>query len=373
VSSSGSDSVTASDANPFDPWETVVGQQVAVAHLRRAAAAPVHAYLFVGPRGSGKRAAARAFAAEVLAEGLTGEERDRVVRLAAAGQHADLVEIEPDGTVFRFPAARDGDSPGLRLVREASTSPREATRKVVVAVDFHLARDEAVGKLLKVIEEPPETTVVVLLEEDVPPEQVTIASRCSLVEFGPIPPAAVVALLREAHGLDEPTAQFVAAVSGGDLGRARLLASDPGIWARAEAWRAVPSRLDGHGATVMAVVRDIQAMLDEAQSHLEADQARALADLDADAEAMGTKRAPGRKDMTDRHKRALRRARTDELLFGLATLAGPYRERLATTDRPAELVAALGAIQAATAALERNPIEDLLLESLLLRLPVLGP
>jgi DNA polymerase III subunit delta' len=333
----------------------------------------VHAYLFVGPRGSGKRAAARAFAAELLAATAAPAERDRVRLLAAAGRHADLVEIEPDGTIFRFPASRDGDSPGLRLVREASTSPRESDRKVVVAVDFHTARDEAVGKLLKVIEEPPASTVMVLLEEDVPPEQVTIASRCARVEFGPVPEAAVRAHLVDAHGLDDDTATFVAAVSGGDLGRARLLASDPGVRARAETWRSVPSRLDGHGATVVDVVAELRTMLDEAQAHLEAAQSRELADLDGDAEAMGAKRAPGRKDTTDRHKRALRRARTDELRYGLATLAGPYRERLASTDRPAEVVAALQAVQAAAEALERNPIEELLLESLLLRLPSPGP
>ena len=58
----------------------------------------------------------------------------------------------------------------------------------------------------------------------------------------------------------------------------------------------------------------------------------------------------------------------DELQFGLATLAEPYRERLASGEHPRDLRASLDAIQAASEALERNPIEDLLLSALLLRL-----
>lgn len=58
----------------LDPWDEVVGQDATVSMLRSSAAGdPVHAWLFVGPRGSGKRAAARAFAADLLA----GEARRR--------------------------------------------------------------------------------------------------------------------------------------------------------------------------------------------------------------------------------------------------------------------------------------------------------
>jgi hypothetical protein len=56
----------------------------------------------------------------------------------------------------------------------------------------------------------------------------------------------------------------------------------------------------------------------------------------------------------------------------LAALAEPYRERLGTAERPEPLVSSLQAIQSAAEALERNPIEDLLLEALLLRLESLA-
>ena len=66
-------------------WDRVVGQPTAVALLTAAAADPVHAYLFVGPAGSTKLQAARAFAALLLDP--TGDPAGRDARLAAAGEH----------------------------------------------------------------------------------------------------------------------------------------------------------------------------------------------------------------------------------------------------------------------------------------------
>jgi DNA polymerase-3 subunit delta' len=91
----------APDDTALDPFGEVVGQDRAVAELRRAAATPVHAYLFVGPRGSGKRDLARAFAAELLAAGATGEkDRARTIRLALAEQHPDLIVVERVGAAI---------------------------------------------------------------------------------------------------------------------------------------------------------------------------------------------------------------------------------------------------------------------------------
>ncbi|MFP4513954.1 MAG: DNA polymerase III subunit delta', partial [Acidimicrobiales bacterium] len=71
-------------------WARVVGQDDAIARLRAAAHTPAHAYLFVGPAGSGRRAAARIFAGELFATGAGAEQADRHRRLAAAEQHPDL-------------------------------------------------------------------------------------------------------------------------------------------------------------------------------------------------------------------------------------------------------------------------------------------
>ncbi|HEY6415448.1 MAG TPA: ATP-binding protein, partial [Acidimicrobiales bacterium] len=78
-------------ARHSDPWRDVVDQAAAIRQLEAAAQAPVHAYLLVGPPGSGKRALARGFAAQVLATpDASDDDRERHVRLALAEQHPDL-------------------------------------------------------------------------------------------------------------------------------------------------------------------------------------------------------------------------------------------------------------------------------------------
>jgi DNA polymerase-3 subunit delta' len=324
----------ASVAEPLDPWARVVGQDDAVEALRAAAASPVHAYLLVGT-GDDKRAAALAFSAELLAAGLEGADRERAVELALDGHHPDLVVIEPDSNIFRGTADRQqGESPAQRMMNEAITSPREGARKVVVAVDFHLANDVAIGRLLKVIEEPPPSTVLVLLEDFVPPEQTTIASRCVRI----------------------------------DLRAAATMA----VAAHEELWMSIPRRLDGTGARVHELVGEVQAALTEAEDVVRAAHAVEVEALREDIQLGRQPRGELRR-REDANKRTLRRQRTVQLRLGLAALAVRYRDRLGTAERPAPLVASLQAIQDAAEALERNPIEELLLEALLLRLePVSG-
>jgi DNA polymerase-3 subunit delta' len=354
-----------------DPWSEVVGQEEAVRVLRAASSAPVHAYLFVGPPGAGKRPAARAFAAALLSEGLDAEASERAVALALAERHPDLVIIEPEGNQFKGGRGRSQpDSETTILLREIAASPREGTRKVIVADRFDTATPEAIGRLLKAIEEPPDSAIVILLEEEVPPEQATISSRCARVDFGPLPPSTVAAAL-VAQGTDPADAAVAAEASAGDLRRARLLADDATLRQRSETWRSVPFRLDGRGATVMTLVHQLDEELAHAQVHLEEVQAAESAQLEAQVEVLG-ERGSGRKAMLERHARQKRQVRTDELRYGLATLASTYRERLASSERPDLLAGSLDALDEAGAALVRNPIEPLLLERLFLRLEPLA-
>ncbi|MEO1064222.1 MAG: hypothetical protein AAFZ07_22610 [Actinomycetota bacterium] len=339
-----------------DPWEDVVGQGAAVEFLRRAAADPVHAYLFVGPAGSGKRAAARAFAADVLARGAA--DPDRVRRLAADEAHPDLVVVERTGASIDVETAR-------HVGRLAVRPPVEADRKVLVLVDFHLVR-QAGPALLKTIEEPSPTTVFVVLADEVPPELVTIASRCVQVPFGPVPTSAVVDAL-VASGVEPATATVAADAASGDLRRARLLATDDELGARTAAWRQVPDRLDGTGHAAMTVADELLALLDAASTPFEADHAAEIERWHEQREAQGASKAVP-KEMVDRHKRELRRARTDELRSGLRTLADRYRADLLAGGEAREALAGLDAVGTAAAGLTFNPGERLLLQDLLFRL-----
>jgi DNA polymerase-3 subunit delta' len=344
-----------------DLFDAVIGQEAAVAKLREAVVAPVHAYLLAGPPGSGKIEAARAFAAALLCPN-GGDGTCRDCRLALAGAHPDVREVERAAAAISMEQARE-------ITTLASRTPVEGDRKVLILHEFHLVRDEAAAALLKTIEEPPASTVFVILADDVPPELITIASRCSRIDFRPVPHDLVVATL-VAEGSDPEAATLVADAAAGDLDRARLLAADPGLAARREAFHRLPTHLDGHGATVMAATDELLGLIDGAAQPLKARHGEEAAELDRRATQFGERRGD-RKDVEDRHKRELRRHRTDELKSGLVALAAAYRDRLAdgTLPDPAGGVAAVKMVHDAIEALERNPNERLVLESLLLRLP----
>ncbi|MGH9088938.1 MAG: DNA polymerase III subunit delta' [Acidimicrobiales bacterium] len=346
----------------------VVGQPAAVTALRAAARHPVHAYLFRGAPGTGSREAARAFAAALLCPS-GGCGACDVCRQALAGTHPDLVVVERTGASLGVDDAR-------RLVGLAQRRPFEADRQVLVVTDVHLATRSAPA-LLKTVEEPPQSTVFVLLADDLPPELVTVASRCVEVPFPPVPQAAAVAWL-VARGTTTDRARLLAEGAGGDIDRARLLAEDTGFADRSALWRTVPSGLDGHGAAAGALARELLAAVDGALGPLRARHAEELAALATDAETLGDRGVPSSKEVADRQHREERRWRADELRAGLGMLARAYRQRmadLAASGAPDELRGygeAVDLVTETAAALRRNPNETLLLESLLVRLGRLG-
>ena len=339
----------------------LVGQEKAVAALRAAAADPVHAYLLVGPPGTGKRVAARSLAAALLCPD-GGDGTCEVCTRVLSGAHPDVIVRERTGPYITVDAARE-------IARLGALSPVEGGRKVLVLVDFHLV-EHAAPALLKAIEEPPATTVYVILAEQVPPELVTIASRCARVDFAAVPPDRLVAALVDG-GMTPDMAAEVAAAAGGRPDRALLLASDAGFAARRAAWRDAPGRLDGTGAAAAVTADQLLGTLESVVEPLRARQASELAEVAERARLYGER--PGeRKELEARHKREERRARTDELRFGLATLAAAYRDQLAAARDPAPGLAAVQAVTEANEALEHNPNVTLLLQALMVRLGRLG-
>ena len=349
----------------------VVGQERAVTQLRGVARRPVHAFLLHGPPGSGKRAAAHGLAAALLCPS-GGCGVCNACRRALAGTHPDLVVVERSG------AALDVDEARL-IVSRAQRRPLESARQVVMVADLHLA-ERAVPALLKTVEEPPPATVFVLLADDLPSILATIASRCVQIAFDPVPEAAVAEWLIR-RGVPADQAESVARASGGRLDRAGLLVGDPGYAARQEQWRAVPARLDGTGAAAALVAAELLASADEALAPLRERHAAELVALTEQAELSGARGIAGRRQVEERHKREERRWRTDDLRFGLATLAEVYRDRLAaivgaggdasSAGRAAESGLAarqVDAIGEASVALGRNANESLMMEALMVEL-----
>ncbi|MGI9605233.1 MAG: hypothetical protein ACR2P0_03755 [Acidimicrobiales bacterium] len=339
-----------------DPFALVVGQERAIEQLRGAAQNPVHAYLFVGPRGAGKRRAAAAVAGEWIG---APSDRERSRRMVRTEDHPDLIVFEPEGNAYLMIEAE-------QVVVAASRAPVEGGAKVIVLDRFHDASAEVAAKLLKTIEEPPPSTRFVLLAQEVPPEHVTIASRSTRIDFPSVPVTAIAEAL-SARGVEPDLAKAAAEGSGGDVSRAELLVDDVEFAERRAMWWDAPSRLDGSGFAATEVAKEVRKAIEEAQAPLDAKHVVESATMDATEELTGT-RGSGRRAMEARHKREARLHRTDEWRMGLATLALRYRSAVVDGSRDPAIFATLND---AAEALVRNPNEELWLTALLLELPPL--
>src|SRR6186997_591087 len=211
---------------------------------------PSHVYLFRGPRGSGKRAAARAFAAELLAAAAADPEDSRRRALLDPSPHPDLVWLAPTGAQHMVEEVRE------RVIRAAAYRPFEGGKRVFVIEAAEAMRDESQNALLKTLEEPPEYVHLILLSSDGEGLLETVASRCQTIEFAPLP---AEVLERElADGTKVPLyggessrqpgdeeIQAAARLAAGDLERARLLLSEPGRRLRDDVERCLAAALEG--------------------------------------------------------------------------------------------------------------------------------
>src|SRR6476661_790727 len=161
--------------------------RVRVALTAALASGPSHAYLFRGPRGAGKRAAARAFAAEILATGADDPDDARRRAMLDPSPHPDLVWLAPSGAQHLVEAVRE------RVIRAASYRPFEGERRVFVVEAAEAMRDESQNALLKTLEEPPGFAHLILLSSEPEALLETVSSRCQIVDFAALPTEAVEA------------------------------------------------------------------------------------------------------------------------------------------------------------------------------------
>ncbi|MFI5047388.1 MAG: ATP-binding protein [Acidimicrobiia bacterium] len=352
-------------------WDRVVGQDEAVAVLQRAAERPSHAYLLVGPPGSGVEDAARCFAAAVLAP-----DDDRAFELARRGVHPDVVEIDPAANQIRVEDAQT-------ILEEAYRSPVEGARKAILVFEAERLNEQAANKLLKTLEEPPDTALIVLVTSGADQLLPTIRSRCQRVDFAYLDSDVIRAALRDA-GVDEPRVELATRLGGGRLDRARALAGP--LAAVRDTFANAARTADGTGAGAAAHVADAEAAMHAALAQLEVDQAEELERLTAELAAAGYPDRVVRtqvRRLADQHKRAHRHARTELLVEGITALETVYRDALVgpaaprlNVDRdplllePRSCTHALDACRGARQALaEFVPNETLLLERLFLHLP----
>jgi DNA polymerase-3 subunit gamma/tau len=257
-------------------FDQVIGQQH-ITHTLQAAVASGrvgHAYLFCGPRGTGKTTMARLLAKAVNCAADDPAERpdDRCPICAAIneGRFLDLIEID---------AASNTGVDDIRSLRDkVNFSPSQGRYKVYIIDEVHMLSAAAFNALLKTLEEPPAHTLFVLATTEEHKVLATIRSRCQQFNFRLLTTPEIVARLNwlaQQEGLDiEPAAvNLIARQASGSMRDAESLldqlfvapgervtlertqqvlgtASDAAVAAVADAW------LDGDTARGLAVIHD---------------------------------------------------------------------------------------------------------------------
>ncbi|WP_281859579.1 DNA polymerase III subunit delta' [Salana multivorans] len=315
-------------------WSDVVGQDAAVAVLRRAVADPAamtHAWLVTGPPGSGRSVAARAFAAELIADSVRDRQGPDVADAAAArvlrGTHPDATVVATDKTVITVAEVRE-------LVTLAQRAPAESGWRVIVVEDADRIVERSANALLKAIEEPPPRTVWVLCAPSEQDVITTIRSRCRHVALRVPPAQAVADLLVRRHAVSQDRALTAALAAQSHIGLATRLALDESVRERRARALEIATSVRGVGDAVIAAGELVEVATAQATAAATerdaAEKAELLRALGADGE--GTLPPSVRaqiRQLEDDQKRRSRRAVVDGLDRAMTDLLSFYRDVLA--------------------------------------------
>lgn len=181
-------------------------------------------FLFWGPRGAAKRAAAYALASACLCQ--QGEEGEPCRRCLScikllAGSHPDQIVLEPEKGKKKIAIEQTRE-----LIKRLSYPPLEGDRRAVIIPDAERLSLEAANALLKTLEEPPGDTLTILTSSEREALPVTVLSRCQSFLFPQPEEGWLIDRVAERMSLDRDTARLMSVLAQGDLEAACALDRD---------------------------------------------------------------------------------------------------------------------------------------------------
>lgn len=271
---------------PSSIFHGLIGQEHAAQVLSAIvrSESPSHAYLFHGPAGSGKMAAAQRFAAALCcAEGGCGlcDGCGKALR----GTHPDITTVAPVGAFITVDQVRE-------INRSLNLRPAESNARVYIVSLAEAFNSESANAFLKTLEEPPSFIYFLLLASYVDRVLPTIVSRCQLVRFSPVPAATVETHLSARARISQTMAQSYARVSRGNLSLAEALQDDSALAGRRERYLGAAqamTRGDAEGgparlaAQILETVEEAVAALDHGVEPLEGFATASRKQLEQDA------------------------------------------------------------------------------------------
>lgn len=201
-------------------WEEVIGQEHIVQTLRNAVANErfAHAFLFSGPRGTGKTTTARLLAKAVncLSDDPAARPCEQCENCVAINNNRfiDLIEIDA--------ASNTGVDDVRELRDKINFAPSQGRYKVYIIDEVHMLSTAAFNALLKTLEEPPPHAIFILATTEVQKIPATVLSRCQRHEFRRIPLVDIVAqlekiTLQEGWEYEKTALQVIARQATGSL------------------------------------------------------------------------------------------------------------------------------------------------------------